>query len=348
MNRGVGGRPIFELVEDFIRFLALLACAVRSGTLIVRAYALLPTHFHVLAVSVTGETSETLRRIQCLYASAFNLSRSEPRTGHLFGGRFRSIPVETEAYHFTVLRYIDFNPVKAGLARSPIDYPYGSARYLAGAEPRPKWLSPESADRFLSLSPAPDGPRERRYRETFHAQDLSDEAVQLVRMRLGGRSSSRQGPDALDSVLGFSAPDRVRWLEERSLRGDGTRVSAPLAAVSSIRGELGRRRLIAPCVGRGRGRGGGADPWDALEVGLLRDLGGQSFPEVGRALRISGSHAGRRYATHKRLMQEDRAYGLVAADLARGALLRCHGSLAGHMAQEAIRRRLSREGGVSA
>ena len=71
------------------------------------------------------------------------------RDGALFRGRFTSRAVTSEAYWYTVLRYIDRNPVAAGLAREPTEYPHGSAWWYA-RRAGPAWLRRDVVEAAVS------------------------------------------------------------------------------------------------------------------------------------------------------------------------------------------------------
>ena len=128
MNRGAGRQVLFADRRDYRHFIALLACAVRRGELVIQAYCLLGTHFHLLAASPDGRISYAMMRIQNAYARYRN--RRSRADGPLFRGRFRSKPVLSWLYWRTLIRYIDHNPVQAGLCEHPFQYPYGSARHF--------------------------------------------------------------------------------------------------------------------------------------------------------------------------------------------------------------------------
>ena len=63
------------------------------------------------------------------------------RTGHLVRNRFYSQQVESEAHLLELCRYVVLNPVRAGLCRSPADWPWSSYRATAGLDPEHPFLS---------------------------------------------------------------------------------------------------------------------------------------------------------------------------------------------------------------
>src|SRR6185369_9941718 len=122
MNRGIAKRTLFESEVDIRTFLSRLACAARAGRVEVHAFCILTTHFHLLLRSPQGRLSEALHHVQNSYSRWFN--RSRKRDGPLYRARFRSKRVDSLAYRFQLVRYIDSNPVSAGLVEDPQQYPH--------------------------------------------------------------------------------------------------------------------------------------------------------------------------------------------------------------------------------
>lgn len=114
--RGVGRQIIFEDNVDRRRFLALLKERLTDTEGALLAWCLMDNHFHLLLRIPLEELSKTMRSLQTAYALFFN--RRHDRVGHLFQDRFKSEPVEDEAYLLTVVRYIHRNPVKAGFSET--------------------------------------------------------------------------------------------------------------------------------------------------------------------------------------------------------------------------------------
>lgn len=129
MLRGIDRQQIFEDRQDYLSFLEILQeCRELCGFKLF-AYCLMGNHVHIL-LKVENETLETIfKRIGGRYVYWYNVKYQ--RVGHLFQDRFKSEPVEDDAYFLTVLRYIHQNPVKAKLCAKPGDYYFSSyADYL--------------------------------------------------------------------------------------------------------------------------------------------------------------------------------------------------------------------------
>lgn len=129
MLRGIDRQMIFEDREDYLRFIDILQeCREECGFKLY-AYCLMGNHVHIL-LKVEEESLETIfKKIGGRYVYYYNVKYR--RVGHLFQDRFKSEPVEDDAYLLTVLRYIHQNPIKAKLCPKIADYPYSSyAEYL--------------------------------------------------------------------------------------------------------------------------------------------------------------------------------------------------------------------------
>lgn len=136
--RGVNKQRIFEYIEDYKGFFTILRQARNTDTFgnvletpnfELFAYCLMDNHVHLLLATNELTISEIIKRISSSYARFFNNRYN--RVGHLFQDRFRSETCEDKKYLFILLRYIHFNPIKAGVCLKPEDYPHSSYREIA-------------------------------------------------------------------------------------------------------------------------------------------------------------------------------------------------------------------------
>jgi REP element-mobilizing transposase RayT len=120
----------------------------------VLAYCLMDNHYHLVLQTRRANLGQLMRHVNGTYAQTYN--RRHATTGHLFQGRFNAILVQHDAYFLAVCRYVDLNPVRAGLVGRPGDWPWSSYRAHAGSVPRPQWLDSDLLHRSL----APQGDHE--------------------------------------------------------------------------------------------------------------------------------------------------------------------------------------------
>ncbi len=126
MLRGVNGQQIFEEQEDCDKFLQVLKdCKAISGFNLF-AYCLMGNHIHILLQETSEPIELVMKRIATRFVYWYNIKYQ--RAGHLFQDRFKSEPIENDAYFLTVLRYIHQNPIKAGICKNVADYENSSCK----------------------------------------------------------------------------------------------------------------------------------------------------------------------------------------------------------------------------
>lgn len=132
-SRAADKRYIFSGDEDFEKFKALLFESKQKFSYRIHHYCLMHTHFH-LAVSMDNaeQFSEGLKRVKWSYARHFN--DRDKRFGPLWRDRFKSLLIEDEQYLQACGRYIEGNPVEAGIVKRCEDWPHSSSRYYFKGE----------------------------------------------------------------------------------------------------------------------------------------------------------------------------------------------------------------------
>jgi REP element-mobilizing transposase RayT len=158
MNRGAGRAEAFSDDVDAESFLDGVGEAAVRYDVGVHAYCLMPNHFHLLVHSRAGRLSEFVRFATGRFSRTKN--KRAHRDGPQFRGRFNSKLVESEPHLLECNRYIHLNPVKGGLATSPEDWPWSSARAYLGSASSPSWLITQDMLAMFGRLGA-----ERRYRD---------------------------------------------------------------------------------------------------------------------------------------------------------------------------------------
>lgn len=131
IQRGHNRSACFFAATDYLYYLEQLTAQAGRFTCAVHAYCLMTNHVHLLLTPASAEgCGRTMKHLAQRHAQHVN--RTYRRSGTLWEGRFRSCLVESEPYLLACCRYIELNPVRAGLVRDPRDYPWSS--YRANAE----------------------------------------------------------------------------------------------------------------------------------------------------------------------------------------------------------------------
>jgi putative transposase len=199
VQRGCDRRPIVEDEEDRCFFIGCLAEASHVHRLQIHAYVLMTNHLHLLATPQDCTSlPRTFQDIGRRYVPYFN--RKYGRTGALWESRYRAAVVETERYFLTCMKYIELNPVRAGLVRYPDEFQWSSYRSNAlgmgdGV------VSPHEVYERLGQSAAE---RTSRYRELFDSA-VPPEEIAAVRT-------------ATNNNWALGGKDFLRFIEEATSR----------------------------------------------------------------------------------------------------------------------------------
>lgn len=199
VHRGNDRQSIFRDDGDFLAFRRFIAEALPRTNAFMHSYVLMPNHVHLLLSAHEGQAiSRFVHRVARRYAVYANTCYG--RTGTLWEGRFRSSIIKSDRYLFACHRYIDLNPVRAGLVSRPADYPWSSYAHHAGlrqdslvtAHPLIELMGPDSLSRAIAYralfeqAPAPDEVAALR-------TGISSSAVKVLERCTGYRFLQGQG-----------------------------------------------------------------------------------------------------------------------------------------------------------
>ena len=124
-------------------------------------------HYHLMVTPPDARSlPATMKELGERYVQYFN--RRHDRIGTLWNGRYRGLLIHDERYWLTCLRYIEQNPVRAGMVRTPDDFAWSSYRFHAlGAES--DWLVPHWL--YLELGSTPEERQSRVSRDLRNTGD---------------------------------------------------------------------------------------------------------------------------------------------------------------------------------
>jgi putative transposase len=125
IQRGNNRGPIFFDDGDYVRYRDWLVAAAARYRRAVHAYVLMTNHVHLLVTPQAADSAPgMLQSLGRRYVRHVNATYR--RTGTLWEGRYRAAPIDSEAYFLACCRYIELNPVRAGMVSNPGDYPWSS------------------------------------------------------------------------------------------------------------------------------------------------------------------------------------------------------------------------------
>ncbi|MBI4971628.1 MAG: transposase [Candidatus Omnitrophica bacterium] len=130
VTRGNNKQDIFRERSDYFIFAEILRESCFLHPLAIYNYALMTNHIHLLVeTKKKGSFSKAIGETMRKYAIYFNQKYNH--VGHVFQSRFKSSVIDRNGYFFLCSRYIDLNPVEAGIINSPQDYPWSGYATLA-------------------------------------------------------------------------------------------------------------------------------------------------------------------------------------------------------------------------
>jgi len=210
IQRGNNKEPIFFSDKDYFFFLKVLQEAKIKHSCSVYGYCLMTNHFHLL---VKPKEKENISLLMKLLGAKYvrYVNKTYKRTGTLWQGRFKCSLIDEELYFLTCLRYIEMNPLRAGMTNLPELYRWSSYRFRA--------LGKKSS--ILDLDPwyeslgFDEKERQSNYRQLFQ-NSIPDTTCQLIRemSKKGGIVGSDNFKKRIEGLIGreviFRRPGRPR------------------------------------------------------------------------------------------------------------------------------------------
>ncbi len=217
IQRGHNRSDCFFQDDDYRQYLDFLAAAVEKFDCQVHAYVLMHNHIHLLVTgTTTGAIASLMQSVGRQYVGYVN--KTYKRSGTLWEGRFRSALIETERYLLACCRYIELNPVRAGMVRDPGEYAWSSYRHHT-ARRRVRWIQDHDVYRQLGRN---NKVRAAAYRELV-AQGVAETELQAIRDHtnkgrvLGSADFQAQIGAMLERPIGIVPRGRPRKTSEHEL-----------------------------------------------------------------------------------------------------------------------------------
>ena len=180
IQRGNNRQVCFVADEDYLFYLDWLKEFAGKAGCRIHAYVLMTNHVHLLVSADRAESpGQLMKALGQRYVQYFN--RTYRRSGSLWEGRYRSCLTQAEDYLLTCQRYIELNPVRAGMVEHPADYRWSSYRANAQGEEN-ALVTPH--EMYLGLGTT-EASRLTAYRELFR-YELEPGLVDQIRQASNG------------------------------------------------------------------------------------------------------------------------------------------------------------------
>jgi len=144
INRANGRMAIFRKDKDYEAFEEILEQAKEKHPMRILSYTIMPNHWHMILLPFNdGDLSRFIAWLTLTHAQRWHEHYHKVGYGHLYQGRFKSFPVEKDEYFIQLCRYIERNPLRAGLVDKAENWRWGSLWVRErGSEEQKKLLSP--------------------------------------------------------------------------------------------------------------------------------------------------------------------------------------------------------------
>jgi putative transposase len=191
MNRAARKLTLFESPSDYEAFEKVLAEAACRVPMRLLSYSVMPNHWHlVLWPAGDLDLSRYMHWLTMTHAQRWHLAREGTETGAVYQGRFKAIAVQCDQHLIRVCRYVERNPVRAGLVARAEDWRWSSARRflsMGGGPVLYPWPVPQPDD-WSQVVNSPEPPRQ----------------LQLLRwtVRAGVPHGDRRWRDEMNALLG--------------------------------------------------------------------------------------------------------------------------------------------------
>lgn len=127
INRGVAKNNIYHDDEDFVKFLDIVQEASEEYEFEIFSFCLMSNHYHLLLKTTLQNLSHLMQKINSRYSIYYN--NKYKRVGPLWQGRFKSWYVYDELYLKALVKYIEYNPIKAGITKKIGEYKWAMSSF---------------------------------------------------------------------------------------------------------------------------------------------------------------------------------------------------------------------------
>lgn len=184
LNRGNNRQVVFAEEKDYLHYLEILKKYKLKFNFKIFAYCLMANHIHlVIKTSKQGTISDIMKAVTIAHTRYYH--HKYHASGHIWQGRFKSPIVSDDEYLLTLMRYIEQNPLRAGMVEQPDKYPFSSCKANTKIQ-KDSLVDKEDNPVYLSLGNTIEE-RTRQYME-FVLRPLEDKQLELIRKSLGGLS----------------------------------------------------------------------------------------------------------------------------------------------------------------
>ena len=196
INRGVGKNDLFFQDDDYHAFESVIQETLEKRPMRILSYCLMRNHWHfVLWPKNDGDLARFMQRLTVTHVTRWQKYYNMVGYGHVYQGRFKSFPIETDEYFYQVVRYVERNALRANLVKRAEDWPWGSL-----------WIRTHGTAEHRAMISDWPLPRPRNWIKYVNKPETEAELLALRRSSLRGTPYGR--PDWVEKTaknLGLEA-----------------------------------------------------------------------------------------------------------------------------------------------
>jgi putative transposase len=146
LNRAVRRATLFATTQDYLAFERVVSEALQRFPTRLLGYCVMPNHWHLVLWPIGSEVPQLMHWLTLTHAKRWHLAHGSERTGPVYQNRYRAIPVQGDVHLIRLIRYVERNPVRAGLVTHAEEWRWGSLwAHVNSCDPLPLavWPSPK-------------------------------------------------------------------------------------------------------------------------------------------------------------------------------------------------------------
>ena len=142
LNRANGRQVMFESPQDYQLWESVLLEAREHVPVRILSYCVMPNHWHlVLWPRRDGELSQFMAWLTLTHTQRWHAQHHSVGSGHLYQGRFKSFPVQTDGHFLAICRYVERNALRAKLVKRAEEWPWSSLWRRLQGPTQSRWLT---------------------------------------------------------------------------------------------------------------------------------------------------------------------------------------------------------------
>jgi len=204
IQRGHNRQTVFAADDDYLYYLANLAEWKKQLGCKVYSYCLMTNHVHLIVDPGVDERHLSLLMKRVAGRQTRYINTQEQRSGTLWEGRYKSSPISSDDYLLACSRYVELNPVRAGLVAEPETYRWSSYRAKVGLV-ETDWLD---FDPYYTGLAATARQRQALYRD-FVVETIADDEFEQIRQAI--QRGQLTGPEAFVEEIEARLGKRIEF-----------------------------------------------------------------------------------------------------------------------------------------